>query len=168
VIIVIMGVSGSGKSTLLQALTAHLGWRGLEADSLHSASNVSKMTRGIPLDEADRGPWLDAVAAEMARWRQDRISGVVACSALSRAARDRLRAADPDCLFVYLVADLPLIEDRLKSRTGHFMPATLARSQFDALEPPKPEERALTIPAGQQIDKSVEEVVAEISRRGSG
>ena len=160
-----MGVSGSGKSTLLHALTARLGWRGLEADELHSASNVSKMGRGIPLADADRRPWLDAVAADISRWKAEGISGVVACSALGRWSRDRLRAADPDCLFVYLEASADLIESRLKSRTGHFMPATLAKSQFDALEAPDPEERALTIPAGQEIEESVEQVVAEIARR---
>src|SRR5688500_1321915 len=105
-----MGVSRSGKSTLLNALTDRLGWRGLEADDLHSASNVSKMRRGIPLDDTDRHPWLAAIAAEMSRWKKGGVSGVVACSALSRAARERFRAADPDCLFVYLKADLPLIE----------------------------------------------------------
>lgn len=160
-----MGVSGSGKSTLLHALTARLGWPGLEADDLHSASNVSKMARGIPLADADRRPWLDAVAAEMSRWDAEGISGVIACSALGRWARDRLRAADPHCLFVYLEANPALIENRLKSRRGHFMPATLAQSQFDALEPPEPEERALTIPASQEIDESVKQVVAEIARR---
>jgi gluconokinase len=165
VIVVIMGVSGSGKSTLLHALTARLGWPGLEADELHPPSNVQKMTRGIPLDDADRRPWLEAVAAEMSRWAAGGASGVVACSALGRNARDRLRAGAPDCLFVYLQADLPLIEKRLKARKGHFMPARLAQSQFDALEPPEPSERALTVPASQAIDQTVEQVVAEVAKR---
>jgi gluconokinase len=165
VIVIIMGVSGSGKSTLLHALTARLGWQALEADELHSASNVSKMTRGIPLDDTDRRPWVDAVAAEMSRWKEQGLSGAIACSALGRWARDRMRAADPDCLFVYLEASPAMIESRLKSRTGHFMPATLAKSQFEALEAPEPDERALTIPAGQEIHESVEQVVAEIAKR---
>ena len=160
-----MGVSGSGKSTLLQALTARLGWPGLEGDELHSAANIEKMSSGIPLNDADRRPWLDAIAAQIANWTAQRVSGVVACSALGRSARARLRAAAPGCLFVYLKADRQLIETRLKSRPGHFMPATLAQSQFEALEPPDVSEGALTIPAGQRIAESVEQVVAEIARR---
>lgn len=164
-IVIIIGVSGSGKSTLLQALTARLGWPGLEGDDLHSAANIRKMSNGIPLNDADRRPWLDAIAARMANWTAQGVSGVVACSALGRAARERLRAAAPACLFVYLKADQPLIESRLKSRHGHFMPASLARSQFEALEPPDVSERALTIPAGRPIAESVEQVVAQIARR---
>jgi carbohydrate kinase (thermoresistant glucokinase family) len=166
VIVIIMGVSGSGKSTLLHAFTASLGWPGLEADELHPASNVQKMARGVPLDDADRRPWLEAVAAVVSRWKESGTSGVAACSALGRWARDALRAADPDCLFVYLEAQPALIEKRLGSRTGHFMPAALAQSQFEALEPPDPSEGALKIPAGQRIEESVERVVAEIARRG--
>jgi gluconokinase len=166
VIVIIMGVSGSGKSTLLHALTARLQWPGIDGDDLHSAANVEKMTRGIPLNDADRRPWLDAIAAEMAKWAANGTSGIVACSALSRAARDQLRAAAPGCLFVHLTAEPRLIEQRLKSRSGHFMPATLAHSQFEALEPPDQSERAFTISAGQPIIESVEQVVAEIGRRG--
>jgi gluconokinase len=168
VIVIIMGVAGSGKSTLLHALTARLKWPGIDGDDLHSRANVEKMRHGIPLDDADRAPWLDAIAAEMAKWTATRISGVVACSALSRSARDRLRLAAPDGLFVYLTADARLIEQRLKSRTGHFMPATMAPSQFAALEPPGPSERALTIPAGQPVSQSVEQIAAEIGNRRQG
>jgi gluconokinase len=165
VIVVVMGVAGSGKSTLLHALTARLHWPGIDADDLHSPANIDKMAHGVPLTEADRGPWLDAVAAAMAHWEAEQVSGVIACSALSRAARDRLRAAARECLFVYLIADPRLIEQRLKARVGHFMPAALANSQFQALEPPDPLEGALTIPADQPIADSVEQVVAELARR---
>jgi gluconokinase len=168
VIVIIMGVAGSGKSTLLHALTARLKWPGIDADNLHSRASVEKMSRGIPLDDADRRPWLDAVAAEMVTWTARNLSGVVACSALSRAARDRLRGAAPDSLFVYLAAAPQLIEERLKSRTGHFMPASLEQSQFEALERPDPLEQAFTIPAGQLITESVEQVVAEIRTREQG
>ena len=103
------------------------------------------MARGTPLTDEDRGPWLDAVAAEISRRAGDGESVVVACSALKRAYRDRLRAAAPRCLFVYLQADIAFVQERLKDRTEHFMPASLAKSQFDALEPPGPDEPAITV-----------------------
>jgi gluconokinase len=167
VIVIVMGVSGAGKSTLLAALSARLGWPGLEADQFHSAANVEKMSRGIALNEADRRPWLDKVGAEIGTWTANGVSGVVACSSLSRRARERLRELAPGCLLVYLEADLQLIEKRLKTRKGHFMPASLAQSQFEALESPEPSEGVMTIPAHQRIEESVAQVVAAVAKRSA-
>jgi gluconokinase len=164
-VIIVMGVTASGKSTLMHALAERLGWSEVEADAFHSKANIAKMAKGIPLDDADRWPWLDAVADEISRRAGDGESLVVACSALKRAYRDRLRAAGPRCLFVYLEADLPFVLGRLKQRTEHFMPASLAKSQFDTLEPPGPDEQAIAIPAAQPIDLSVAQIVTAL--RGS-
>jgi gluconokinase len=163
-VIVVMGVSASGKSTVVHALSQRLGWREIEADDFHSAANVDKMARAIPLTDVDRWPWLDAVAAEIARLTAQGGSVVVACSALKRVYRDRLRAAAPRCLFVYLQADLELVLDRLKRRSRHFMPPALARSQFATLEPPQPDERALVVSAAEPVGECVERIVAALER----
>jgi len=160
-----MGVTASGKSTLMHALAERLGWSEIEADALHSKANIAKMARGVPLDDADRWPWLDTVAHEISRRAGDGESLVVSCSALKRAYRDRLRAAAPRCLFVYLEADLPFVLSRLKHRTEHFMPASLAKSQFETLEPPDPDEPAIAIPAAQPLELSVAQVVTAARER---
>ena len=161
-VIIVMGVTASGKSTLMRALAERLGWSEVEADALHSKANIDKMAQGIPLSDADRWPWLDAVAHEISRRAGDGESLVVSCSALKRAYRDRLRAAGPRCLFVYLAADLPFVLSRLKRRTEHFMPASLAKSQFDTLEPPDPDEPAITVPADQPTEQSVAQIVGSL------
>jgi gluconokinase len=130
-IVVVMGVSGAGKTTIGQALAAALGWPFVEADELHPPANVAKMARGEPLDDADRAPWLEAVAARM-RALDD---GVVACSALRERYRDVLRVR-PDVRFILLDVPRALLEQRLAARRGHFMPPSLLPSQLATLERP--------------------------------
>jgi gluconokinase len=126
-----MGVSGAGKTTIGQALAAALGWPFVEADELHPPANVAKMARGEPLDDADRAPWLEAVAARM-RALDD---GVIACSALRERYRDVLRVR-PDVRFILLDVPRALLEQRLAARRGHFMPPSLLPSQLATLERP--------------------------------
>lgn len=127
--LVVMGVSGSGKSLIGALLARALGRPFVDGDSLHPAANVAKMSSGRPLDDVDRMPWLDAVAATL-------VDGtVVACSALRRAYRDRIRAGVPDAVFIQLNADAGLIAQRMASREGHFMPVSLLASQLAAFEP---------------------------------
>jgi gluconokinase len=144
-VVVMMGVSGAGKSTVAQRLAQQLGWDFAEGDQLHPAANVAKMAAGQPLTDADRWPWLEQVA----RWIDTEIasgrSGVITCSALKRAYRDRLRR--PEVLFVYLSVPRVELERRMATRSGHFMPAGLLDSQLEALEPPDADEAALTAPA---------------------
>lgn len=137
--VVVMGVSGSGKTTVGAALADALGLPFVDGDSLHPAANVAKMAAGIPLDDADRAPWLDAVGEVLA-------SGpvVVACSALKRAYRDRLRAAAPRLQLVFLDGSRALLASRMVARPGHFMPASLLDSQLDTLERPSADEGALS------------------------
>jgi gluconokinase len=142
-IVVVMGVSGAGKSTVGGALAAALGWPFVEADELHPPANVAKMARGEPLDDADRAPWLEAVATRM-RALDD---GVVACSALRERYRDVLRVR-PDVRFVLLDVPRALLEERLKKRRGHFMPRSLLDSQLATLEHPK---GAVVIDAAQPV-----------------
>lgn len=140
--IVVMGVSGSGKSTVGSALAQRLRVPFIDADTLHPPANIAKMAAGEALDDDDRYPWLE----EVGQWLADhRGGGVVACSALKRTYRDQLRAHCPRVEFLHLRGSPELIGSRLAARSGHFMPAALLRSQFDALEPLGADERGVVI-----------------------
>ncbi len=151
--VVVMGVSGSGKSTVGAGLAQRLGVLFQDGDDLHPAKNVAKMAAGHPLSEADRRPWLDAVAA----WLAGQSGGVIACSALRRSHRDRLRMAAPRVVFVELDAPREILRKRLSSRAGHFMPAVLLDSQLETLEPLGPDEAGLRVAAAGDLDSTVRE-----------
>ena len=150
-----MGVSGSGKTCVGRALAAALGWQFIEGDDLHSAANKAKMASGRPLDDADRWPWLDAIAGAAHATQANGSSAIVACSALKRAYRDRLRHADPAMLFVHLNGTRDVIAARLAARTDHFMPPALLDSQLATLEPPAPDEQAIIL----DVERPVAEIV---------
>lgn len=133
-IIVLTGVSGSGKTTVGKLLAHNLGWPFLDGDDLHPPNNVKKMTRGVPLGDEDRLPWLDALRERMAAMVERGESAVVACSALKKAYRDRLRGNLPQIRLVYLRGSYDLIEQRMRERRGHFFKADLLKSQFAILE----------------------------------
>ena len=130
-----MGVSGSGKTTVARQLAERLGWTFAEADEFHPPQNVAKMASGVPLDDADRWPWL----ADLRDWLDARAAAgqdvVLTCSALKRAYRDVLRSAAPRVRFVHLTADPAVLAERIGRRSGHYMPASLLGSQLAALEP---------------------------------
>jgi gluconokinase len=143
-IIVLMGVTGSGKSTVGKLLASQLRWKFFEGDDFHSPTNIEKLRRGQPLNDADRSPWLEAIR-ELIRAAIDRgENAVIACSALKQSCRRMLQICE-QVSFVYLKASIALIQDRLKNRVGHFMNPDLVQSQFDTLEAP---EEALQIDAG--------------------
>jgi gluconokinase len=166
-LIVVMGVSGVGKTTVGKRIAERLGVEFLEGDSFHPPANIAKMKNGEPLTGADRQPWLEILARELAA-RRDAGKGVVlACSALRRRYRDILRAGHGDVDFVFLDADQAVIQKRLDARHGHFMPPSLLDSQFATLEKPGPDERAITVDAGQEPDKIVEMALAAMRSRGN-
>ena len=152
--IVVMGVSGSGKTAVGEALAAGLALPFLEGDSLHPPANVAKMAAGCPLDDADRAPWLAAIAA----WMGARADGVVACSALKRAYRDQLREGAPDARFVLLAPPRAALEQRLGRRRGHFMPGSLLDSQLATLETPDADETALVLTADEPIAALIDRI----------
>jgi gluconokinase len=135
-VIVVMGAAGAGKTTVGRALAVELGWRFIEGDDYHPASNVAKMQAGVPLTDEERAPWLAALVQAVARAFDRREHTVVTCSALKERDRLALRDACRQIRFVYLKADERLLEDRLSRRGGHFFNPALVRSQLAALEEP--------------------------------
>ena len=142
-ILVVMGVAGTGKSTVAGLLAERLNWELQEGDDLHPPANVAKMSAGIPLDDQDRWPWLDAIAAWIASKRERGEPGLVTCSALKRSYRDRLRG--PNVIFVFLNGPRAVIEARIASRKSHYMPPSLLPSQLATLEPLEPDEPGVTV-----------------------
>jgi gluconokinase len=156
-IIVVMGVSGSGKTTVGRKLAETLGWAFYDGDDFHPAANIAKMAAGQPLADADRVPWLDAIREQAQRTLDAGRSAVIACSALKRAYRQRLKDVDGELSFVYLQGSYDQILARMQSRR-HFMPPDLLRSQFEALEEPAD---AFTV----SIEQPVTEIVRQIADR---
>jgi carbohydrate kinase (thermoresistant glucokinase family) len=166
--VVVMGVCGSGKTCVGRALADHLAWRFLDADDFHPQSNVDKMAAGIPLEDADRWPWLDRLAGELANVEAGGGRAVLACSALRQRYRDRLGASPVrtrELRWIYLKGDMDTISPRMASRRGHFMPASLLASQFAALEEPVD---AIVIDVRQSIEAQVREIAAALQREVSG
>lgn len=155
-----MGVSGCGKSTLGRALAAALGWRFVEGDTLHPEANVAKMAAGRALDDADRQPFLERVAATLHAGGPEGI--VVSCSALKRRYRDLIRAGAGDVCFVLPELDRARVAGRLALRRGHFMPAALLDSQFADFEPPDPDEHAIRVDGAAGTDTQVTAVLGAL------
>ncbi|WP_437435922.1 gluconokinase [Paracoccus aminovorans] len=153
--IVVMGVSGSGKSTTGGALAEVLGWRFIEGDSFHPRANVEKMAAGTPLTDADRAPWLQALAAEFARNEAAGESSVMGCSALKRSYRDILRSGAPRVRFLHVHGTRAILEERLAHREGHFFPAKLLDSQLATLEMLGPDEDGVVVDMALPVEEQV-------------
>jgi carbohydrate kinase (thermoresistant glucokinase family) len=156
--IVVMGVSGAGKTQVGSALAALLQVPFTDADGLHPAANVEKMSAGIPLTDEDRWPWLAIVGAALA----DSESLVVACSALKRSYRDAIRATAPDTVFVHLTVDRATLAERVAARPGHFMPVSLLDSQLETLEPLGADELGIALESAGDVAATAERVAAEL------
>jgi gluconokinase len=136
VVIIVTGVAGSGKTTIGRLLATSLGWEFHDADDLHPASNKDKMSRGIPLTDEDRWPWLRAVRDLVNQCLDNRKNAVIACSALKQEYRDLIVSGSKEVILVYLKGSEKLIARRLSLRKDHFFDKRLLQSQFDALEEP--------------------------------
>jgi gluconokinase len=160
--IVVMGVSGSGKSTVGSALAQRLQVPFVDADTLHTPSNIAKMRAGEPLTDDDRYPWLQKVGQWLTGHRG---GGVVSCSALKRTYRDQLRTHCASIQFLYLSGSPELISSRISERPGHFMPAALLQSQLDALEPLGPDEPGVTVDISHDVEDIVDDFLAGVATR---
>jgi gluconokinase len=147
--IVVMGVSGAGKSAVGERLAKALRLPLIEGDQFHPPANIEKMRQGLPLDDADRAGWLDRLGVELARHPR---GAVLACSALKRAYRDKLRQAVPALAFVHLNLTQDQAQQRVASRGGHFYPPSLVASQFEALEDPSQEAGVLVLDGTLSLD----------------
>lgn len=156
-VLVFMGPAGTGKSTVAGMLAGRLGWDFQEGDDLHPEANVAKMASGHALNDDDRRPWLDRVAAWIDGQAAAGRPGIITCSALKRSYRDVLRR--DDVTFVLLMGDPSLVLERLLRRQGHYMPPSLLTSQFDTLEVPDADEQAVRIDLDLTPQEQVQEVV---------
>jgi gluconokinase len=161
-IVMVGGVAGSGKSTVGVMVANRLGWRFADADSFHSAANIAKMRSGVPLTDADRRPWLAAIAAWMDERRAAGESAVAGCSALKRSYRDELLAGRPDVWVAFLQISRDLAHARLAARHGHFFTAKLMDSQFAELDPPHDEPRVLVFDATHPLDQLAGEIIERL------
>ena len=161
-IIVVMGVAGSGKTTVGSRLAKALNCAFLEGDSLHSQENIDKMSRGIPLTDADRTPWLAAIHARVLEACERGVDLVVSCSALKQQYRERIAKAVP-ITWVYLKGSPSLIRARLRHRPNHFFKADLLASQFDALDEPVD---ALVVDISAPPNEIVQHILSQVRKRG--
>lgn len=157
-ILLILGVAGSGKTTIGKLLAHTLGWPFFDADEFHPPANIEKMSRGIPLTDDDRWPWLDAIRAKIESLEADGQSGVLTCSGLKEIYRDRLKQGDADLEFVYLKGSYDLIQSRMAARQ-HFMKPEMLASQFASLEEPHD---ALTIDISQPLEECVQQIIRSL------
>jgi gluconokinase len=164
-IVVVMGVSGSGKSTVGRQLAAELGWPFADGDDFHSPANVARLRAGQPLTDAERAPWLAAVAAWI---HEQHGGGVVACSALRRSYREILRGGGGDVRFAMLTVEPAVLAQRMQTRVGHFMPASLLASQLATLEPLQSDEDGVTVDSGAAPEQVVSAIRAALHLAGSG
>ncbi|WP_295501130.1 gluconokinase [Limnohabitans sp. Rim8] len=162
--LIVMGVSGCGKSTLAAALSERLGLDMVDGDDLHLPESVAKMRSGIALQDADRWPWLDRIGHFLA---QAPVPGrVVACSALKRVYRERIREQAGEVCFVFLDGDFDLIEQRMRQRVGHYMQPGLLDSQFRTLEKPEADETdVICLPITEAVHVMITQALEALHRR---
>lgn len=158
-IVVVMGVCGSGKTSVGRRIAERMDWAFIEGDDLHPEANRRKMAAGTALNDEDRWPWLDRVVDEMRRADGGRRSAVVACSALRRIYRDRLRRGGADVRFLHLTGAPSLLRARMERRDGHFMPAGLLDSQLSTLEPAGPGETLHGLDIARDVETLVQTAV---------
>jgi len=163
-VVIIWGVAGVGKTTIGELLAQELGWKFYDADDFHSAANIDKMQRGIPLTDEDRQPWLETLRKVIEQSLAENDNAVLACSALKQKYRDRLRVSE-QVKFVFLRGSRDRIAEQLKRRRGHFVDPKLLDSQFADLEEPKPSEHAVTVELGDDPPELVQKIKASLRER---
>ncbi|HAY75709.1 MAG TPA: gluconate kinase [Opitutae bacterium] len=163
-VVVVMGVCGSGKSTLGKILAERLKVDFLEGDDFHSPANVAKMSRGEPLTESDRAPWLSEIRRTLDRYLNDDRGVVLTCSALTRKSRLTLGVERSAVRLIHLYAPQSVLEKRMARRKDHFMPGSLLQSQLETLETPGNEE-ALRIDVSDSTEFAIQSVLRDLENR---
>lgn len=158
--IILTGVAGSGKTTVGTEVARRLGWAFCDADDLHDAESIERISRNQPLDDADRAPWLKRVRAVIERTKDAGGQIVIACSALKQRYRDTLAGGLTGIRFVFLTGDAALLRQRLERRRGHFAGPALLESQLAELEPPRD---ALTVDVSLPVDAIVDLIVSDLN-----
>jgi gluconokinase len=166
-VVIVMGVAGSGKSTVGALLAARNGGDFFDADDFHLPENIAKMAAGIPLDDADRAPWLARLREEVVNAQNDGKLRVLACSALKRSYREQLGVGTVGISLIHLQGDPPTLAERLAGRSGHYMKAGLLESQLATLEEPSPAE-GTTVDITSPADEIVATIEAALGLRFSG
>jgi gluconokinase len=161
--LLLMGVTASGKTTVGKLLAKRLGWAFHDGDDYHPAANVEKMSRGIPLTDEDREPWLDALNTVMRKHEQEGTSAIVASSALKQSYRDRLARGITPPVIVFLKGEPEVLQARLDARKDHFMPPTMLPSQLAALEEPA---GAVVVDAGLSPETIAGLIIDRLGFRG--
>jgi carbohydrate kinase (thermoresistant glucokinase family) len=164
-VLLLMGVSGSGKSTVALELQRVLGWKFQEGDDLHPPANVEKMRSGQPLNDADRLPWLHAVAGWIDAQLAAHQPGIITCSNLKRAYREITIGARRGVTLVYLKGEEPVIHRRIVTRQHQYMPPSLLKSQFETLEEPGEDEHPITVPVHGSVAETVIELLTQLASR---
>ncbi|MPY26544.1 gluconokinase [Shewanella psychropiezotolerans] len=154
--IIVMGVCGCGKSTVGSQLAEMIGAKFIDGDDLHPKANIIKMAKGKPLNDQDRGPWLERIRDAAYSIETKNETGIIVCSALKKSYRDLIRDGNKNVYFVHLYGDMALILDRMRQRKGHFMKESMVKSQFNTLEDPQLESKVMVV----NIDGSQEEVIS--------
>ena len=160
--LVLMGVAGCGKTTAADNLHRALGWPVAEADEFHPAANIAKMSRGVPLTDEDRWPWLESMRDWMSARAAEGIKTIVTCSALKRSYRDLLSRADGRVFFIHLIAQPDELRERMSLREGHFMPSALLPSQFADLEPLADGEDGVTVASRATPEETFDAILAAL------
>ena len=160
--LVLMGVAGCGKTTAADNLHRALGWPVAEADEFHPAANIAKMSRGVPLTDEDRWPWLESMRDWMSARAAEGVKTIVTCSALKRSYRDLLSGAQGRVFFIHLLAQPDELQERMVYREGHFMPSSLLPSQFATLEPLSDDEDGVTVVSRATPEETFEAILAAL------
>jgi len=155
--IIVMGVCACGKSTVGLQLASAIGAKFIDGDDLHPKANILKMARGEPLDDNDRGPWLERIRDAAFSLETKNEIGIIVCSALKKSYRDQIREGNQNVSFVFLDGDFELILNRMRTRSGHFMKENMVTSQFATLERPTDEPQTVTV----NIDATMEQVLSD-------
>ncbi|CNJ27972.1 gluconokinase [Yersinia mollaretii] len=165
--IIVMGVSGSGKTTVGEAVARQIHAKFIDGDDLHPRANIQKMGSGHPLNDEDRMPWLERLSDAAYSLNHKNETGIIVCSALKRRYRDRLREGNQGMVFLYLKGSFDVIMERLKARSGHFMPTDLLKSQFETLEEPGADEPdVICVDIDADVDEVVRRCVLALEGRG--